>query len=386
MNSIPLSLYIHFPWCVQKCPYCDFNSHQLKAELPEQKYIEALKADLEQQLNWVDERKLTSIFMGGGTPSLFQPEHLRELLSYIEAKIEFSDSIEITLEANPGTTDAALFQGYFDIGINRLSIGVQSFNDCHLKALGRIHDREQALEAIEAVKAAGFYNFNIDLMHTLPEQTFEQAMQDIDLALASEALHISWYQLTLESNTLFHRFPPKLPSDSIAESIFFAGQERLLAADYKNYEVSAFGKNQCQHNMNYWQFGDYLGIGAGAHGKITKYKDDKSIQVFRTQNFKHPRTYLEHANSPKSSPVETVTNVSTENLSFEFMMNVLRLNQAIPESLLVERTGLSFTQIDELLTQAAQKGLIDYAKQEISKTDLGKSFLNDLLAIFLPQS
>ncbi|NOZ38357.1 MAG: radical SAM family heme chaperone HemW, partial [Gammaproteobacteria bacterium] len=312
----PLSLYIHFPWCVRKCPYCDFNSHAVKDHIPEAEYINALIADLEQELPLVWGRPISSIFLGGGTPSLFSPEALDKLFSALRARLTFTADIEITMEANPGAIERQRFNEYRAVGINRLSIGIQSFNDQHLEKLGRIHNRRDAYNAAEAAHAAGLNNFNLDLMFALPQQTLAQALSDLDEAMALEPAHISWYQLTIEPNTLFHQQPPMLPSDDHSWEMQQQGKEKLAAAGYTQYEVSAYARDtQCQHNLNYWHFGDYLGIGAGAHGKITR-ADTQTIQ--RHWKIKQPAAYIEHAANEKRL---SGTQILSENdASLEFMM------------------------------------------------------------------
>lgn len=378
MSVVPLSLYIHFPWCIKKCPYCDFNSHTLKHDLPEEKYIHALLNDLTQDLAWVQNRKITSIFMGGGTPSLFSPEAIQLLLTEIRARIDFAnDNIEITLEANPGTVDEARFAGFRQAGVNRLSIGIQSFDAEKLKTLGRIHDGQMAQSAVMAAKAAGFTNFNLDLMHGLPNQTKEQALHDLQIAVGFLPPHLSWYQLTLEPNTLFYQKPPVLPPEDILYEISEHGAEYLKNNHYQHYEVSAYckAKHECQHNLNYWQFGDYLGIGAGAHGKIT---DVDGQQVYRYWKIKHPKDYLEANNV-----VAEKTLVAKSQLPFEFMLNALRLQKPIENKLFTERTFLAVNDIASKLEIARDKKLLTYDEHSFAPTLLGRRFLNDLLTVFI---
>ncbi len=375
----PLSLYIHFPWCVRKCPYCDFNSHAVKDHIPETEYINALIADLEQELPLVWGRPLSSIFLGGGTPSLFSPEALDTLFSALRARLAFTPDIEITLEANPGTTERSRFHEYRRIGINRLSIGVQSFNDDQLRTLGRIHNRRDACDAAEAAHAAGLDNFNLDLMFALPQQTPAQALADIDEALALEPAHISWYQLTIEPNTLFHQQPPTLPDDEHSWEMQQQGKEKLAAAGYTQYEVSAYAREaQCRHNLNYWRFGDYLGIGAGAHGKITR-ADTQTIQ--RRWKIKQPAAYLQHAGGEKQWGGMQV--LSENDAVLEFMMNALRLPQGFSSELFTQHTGLPFDILQQALNRAKESGWIQQNNNHLSPTHDGQRFLNNLLGLFL---
>lgn len=325
----PLSLYIHLPWCVRKCPYCDFNSHEVKSTngaLPEAAYIDALLRDLEQDLPRIWGRRVMSVFIGGGTPSLFSPEALDRLLSGLRARLAINADSEITLEANPGTAEQEKFTEYRALGINRLSIGVQSFHDDALQRLGRIHGRDEAIRAAEMAHAAGFDNFNLDLMFALPQQTARQAAEDVATAIALEATHISYYQLTLEPNTLFHAQPPILPDNDLAWQMQQAGQEQLATADYEQYEVSAYAqtKRQCAHNLNYWQFGDYLGLGAGAHGKIT---DAAQQNITRLSKHRHPQKFMQTAGTAQSIQSERI--LTRKDVGLEFMMNALRLNKEI---------------------------------------------------------
>jgi len=377
-HPIPLSLYIHFPWCIQKCPYCDFNSHALKTPIAEEQYLKRLLEDLQQSLPYVDNRPLQSIFMGGGTPSLFSSHSIGYLLTEINKHLAFSSSIEITLEANPGTLEEGKFRGFFDAGINRLSLGIQSFHPEHLKKLGRIHDSQDAITAIKAAIKAGFSNFNLDLMHGLPNQTPTQAMHDLKQALVFEPPHLSWYQLTIEPNTLFYKTKPHLPTDDILATIQEQGENLLAQHHYDHYEVSAFAKNNqvSQHNINYWQFGDYLGIGAGAHEKLT---DASTNTIIRRARMRQPKDYLDMT---KSMIAENKI-VTTEQLSFEFMMNALRLHQPIHRTLFETRTGLAWETIRPTLQIAADKELLQFDEQKIIVTALGQKFLNDLLALFL---
>lgn len=378
LTTPPLSLYIHFPWCVRKCPYCDFNSHSLKISLPETAYLAALIADLEADLIKITDRKIISIFMGGGTPSLFTPLSLQYLLNEIKQRVEFADNIEITLEANPGTIEYQRFADYRAAGINRLSIGVQSLQDEKLKALGRIHGAEEAIKAAQAAHAAGFTNFNLDLMHGLPHQTLEDGLYDLQTALLLKPTHLSWYQLTLEPNTFFAYNPPQLPADEVIDELHEQGRKLLAGHDFQQYEISAYSKSnyRCQHNVNYWEFGDYLGIGAGAHSKIT---DITNQTITRQWKVKHPKDYLDH----NSHFIGEEKIINKTELPFEFMLNALRLYQDIPIDLFITRTGLPITAIKNHLIQAAEKELLHWNNNVIRITDLGRRFYNNLVEIFV---
>lgn len=377
MKTIPISLYIHTPWCVRKCPYCDFNSHAAKGSLPEDEYLKALLRDWNSKSDALQDRPLKSIFIGGGTPSLLSPNFYKHLLSEIQKTAVFVENIEITLEANPGTVEQERFIGFRLSGINRISLGIQSFDPEQLKALGRIHSSDEAKKAILAAKNAGFHNINLDLMHGLPKQTLERALLDLETAFSFSTPHISWYQLTLEPNTIFHKFPPTLPQDDVIASIQEKGQARLLEKGFEQYEVSAFTQNQqyCKHNLNYWEFGDYIGIGAGAHGKIT---DEKKGLIRRTLNLKHPALYLKSEVLLQEEKI-----LLPEELPLEFMLNALRLYRAIPMTLFSERTGLSWQAIQKPLDLAVQEKLISINATHIQTTDLGKKFLNNALEHFL---
>lgn len=377
MQPIPLTLYAHFPWCVQKCPYCDFNSHTLKNNLPENEYIDKLISDLTQHLPQVWGRRIQSVFMGGGTPSLFSPTAIGRLLTTANALIPFNPDIEITLEANPGTVEQSRFLGYRQAGINRLSLGVQSFTDHHLKALGRIHDSQAAIQAVDAAKRAGFNNINLDLMYGLPEQSVAEALADLKQAVALAPSHLSWYQLTLEPNTWFYQHPPNLPADDLLWEIQQAGQAYLASQGYLQYEVSAYSLpgHACQHNRHYWEFGDYIGIGAGAHGKLTDFASQK---VLRTVKIKHPKTYLAANDVILENKI-----VDKAELPFEFMLNALRLKEPIPKQLFIDRTGLSLEMIAAPLQQACERGLLQINDSELEVTALGWQFLNDLLQLFI---
>lgn len=373
----PLALYIHLPWCIQKCPYCDFNSHALRHELPEQIYCERLIADLEQDLQLLEKRELISIFFGGGTPSLFKGSSIAYLLDEIQKRIAFAKDIEITLEANPGTVDSQRFQDFYKAGINRLSVGIQSFQADKLKLLGRIHDGQQAIKAVEALHQAGFSNFNLDLMHGLPTQTEQDALYDLNTAISLQPKHISWYQLTIEPHTLFAHKPPQLPDEEILWAIQEQGQQLLAENHFKQYEISAYAQENytCVHNKNYWEYGDYLGIGAGAHSKIT---DTKQQKIIRTHKVKNPKDYL------AKNFIAEQNIVSQQELPYEFMLNALRLFQTLPMELYQQRTGLSLDSISEPLKLAAEKDLVVWNEKEIKITELGHRFYNDLVALFIP--
>ena len=378
-GNLPLGLYIHLPWCERKCPYCDFNSHQADS-IPEDDYIDALLHDLEQDLPLIWGRSIESIFIGGGTPSLFSGDAIDRLFSGLRALLNLNPKIEITIESNPGSADSANFQAYRECGINRLSIGVQSFNNEKLSALGRIHDSEQALAAVANARRAGFDNINIDLMYGLPAQSTEQAIDDVQRAIDLQVEHISHYQLTIEANTFFHHQPPEaLPEDELSWQQQFQSQKLLADAGYRQYEISAYsleGK-QCKHNLNYWHFGDYVGIGAGAHGKITLCGEDR---VLRRVRQRQPEAYL------RNQGHNTIINERTldsADLVFEFMLNSLRLSEGFESHLFVENTGLSLSDILPALQLAAEKGLLQYDALRVCPTELGFRFLNDLQTLFL---
>lgn len=375
----PLSLYVHFPWCVRKCPYCDFNSHEVKGSFPEEAYLDALRSDLEQSLPLVWGRKIHTIFIGGGTPSLLSAAGLDRLLSDLRTLLPFDGDIEITMEANPGTFEADKFRSYRDSGISRLSIGIQSFNGQHLHALGRIHDGDQARKAVE-IAQANFDNFNLDLMYALPQQTLAEARSDIETAIAFAPPHVSLYHLTLEPNTLFAKYPPPVPDDDASADMQDMIAELTTAAGYVNYEVSAYAqpKRRARHNLNYWQFGDYLGIGAGAHSKLSF-----PHRIVRQMRYKHPQSYLEHAKA--GTPVQEEAEIGRDALGFEFMLNALRLTEGFSPNLFAERTGMSLNQIEKSLNLAEQKGMLYRDHALIRPTDLGRRFLNDLQEIFLSE-
>ncbi|HJT51143.1 MAG TPA: radical SAM family heme chaperone HemW [Nitrosospira sp.] len=384
----PLSLYIHIPWCIRKCPYCDFNSHEVRDRsggMPEEEYVAALIRDLESTLPQVWGRKVVSVFFGGGTPSLFSARSIDSILSAARALLPLEHFAEVTLEANPGTFEAEKFRNFRDAGINRLSIGIQSFNSRHLKSLGRIHDDSEARRAVD-IALNIFDNVNLDLMYGLPAQTLEEAQNDIKIAVASGVAHISAYHLTLEPNTLFHRFPPALPDDDLAAEMQTAIEETLASGGYVNYETSAFAQSgrECRHNMNYWLFGDYLGIGAGAHSKISFV--DKIVRQIR---YKQPREYLAKSAPEMVSagpPLTEQHELERNDRAFEFMMNALRLTEGFPTQTFVERTGLPITNIQRQLDEAERLELITRDHRQIAPTLAGRRFLNDLLEIFLPQS
>ncbi len=375
----PLSLYIHIPWCVRKCPYCDFNSHESKGEIPERRYIDALISDLDHTLPNIWGRRLTTVFFGGGTPSLFSAAGIDEILAAVRARVPLASDAEITMEANPGTFEAEKFKGFRDAGVNRLSIGIQSFNAAHLKALGRIHDADEARRAV-AIAQANFDNINLDLMYALPAQTLDDCAADIEAALAFGVNHLSIYHLTLEPNTLFHRFPPSLPDDDLAADMQSMIDARLDAAGYTHYETSAYAKPgmESKHNLNYWCFGDYIGIGAGAHGKIS-FPD----RITRESRFKQPKAFMEHA--AVGGAAEEIKTIAPRELPFEFMLNALRLSEGFPLTMFVERTGLPLTAITATLDRAEAKGLITRDHVRAKPTELGRRFLNDLLEMFLPR-
>jgi len=377
VKNIPLSLYVHIPWCVRKCPYCDFNSHAESGALPEHEYLAALIADLDLDRPAAQHREVKSIFFGGGTPSLLSPHIIGEFLEAASLRFAFAADIEITLEANPGTTEQRRFRDFRSAGINRLSLGVQSLNAQHLQTLGRIHDRDQAMSAVSQARRAGFENINLDLMHGLPDQGIDDAAKDLTDALALEPEHLSWYQLTIEPNTEFYKRPPQLPEDDTLAAIQERGFELLAGAGFEHYEVSAFARHgrASVHNGNYWQFGDYIGVGAGAHGKLTL-SDGK---IVRTRKTRLPKDYL--ASAGKCERNGEV--ISTEALPFEFMMNALRLNTGFLHELFSERTGLSWQTVARKIEQLIARGLLTESGNVIAPTLLGQRFLNDVLAEFL---
>lgn len=373
--SPPLSLYVHVPWCVRKCPYCDFNSHAADGEIPEQAYLQALLDDLDHDLALADGRPIESVFIGGGTPSLLSGDFYRSLFTQLRERLAFSPTAEITLEANPGTLEAGRFEQFREAGINRLSIGVQSFNAAHLQTLGRIHDPEAASRAIEAAKAAGFDNFNIDLMHGLPGQTPEQALNDLRTALSHQPPHLSWYQLTIEPNTEFYSRPPALPEDDGLWEIFSRGAEELRRAGFRDYEVSAWSLpgHESRHNLNYWTFGDYLALGAGGHGKISL-QDGRILRYWKTRQ---PAAYLNRIGSRTSGTED----IAPDERPLEFMMNALRLHEGVDESLYRARTGLPLSSVAVKLEELRNQGLL--TNHRIQATDQGQRYLNSVLEHFL---
>lgn len=373
----PLSLYIHFPWCVRKCPYCDFNSHEVKHTFDEQAYLKALRADLEYALPMVWGRKIFTVFIGGGTPSLMSASGLDQLLSDIRTLLPIDSNAEITMEANPGTFEAEKFRQYRSSGVNRLSIGIQSFNSAHLQALGRIHNGDEAMRAIE-IAQANFNNFNLDLMFALPNQTLEESAQDLKRALSFNPTHLSLYHLTLEPNTYFAKYPPSIPDDDLSSLMQENIQERMKDAGYHHYEVSAFAKPgfESRHNLNYWNFGDYLGIGAGAHSKLSF-----PHRILRQMRHKQPKAFMEGAMN--GDAVQESYEIGREDLPFEFMLNSLRLNDGFESKLFYERTGLLLNSIENVLSLAEKKSLLEIDHLRIRPTPLGQRFLNDLQQMFL---
>lgn len=381
LPSPPLGLYVHTPWCVRKCPYCDFNSHSAPARIPEHLYIDALLWDLEQDLATVGrQRPLVSIFIGGGTPSLFSRKGIARLLEGVRGLIDVEPQVEISMEANPGTADARNFVGYRAAGVNRLSIGAQSLSAPHLSRLGRIHGPSEVFAAVAQARAAGFGSLNLDLMYGLPGQTLDQAREDLERALSLEPEHISYYQLTLEPNTAFQASPPPLPEEDLVADMHLQGSEMLADTGYVQYEVSAYALSghRCRHNLNYWTFGDYLGVGAGAHGKLT-YRDRR---VERYAKRRHPAAYLDPGN--RSRLVSSRRILHASDLVLEFAMNALRLVDGFESGLFEERTGLSFERISGMLETACRDGLITLYDGRIQPTALGRRFLNDLVARFDP--
>lgn len=373
----PLSLYIHFPWCVRKCPYCDFNSHEATGGFPEDDYLAALRTDLESALPLIWGRPIYTVFIGGGTPSLMSAAGLDRLMSDVRALLPLDGAAEVTMEANPGTFEADKFKSYRASGVNRLSIGIQSFNPRHLQALGRIHDDREAHHAIEIAKS-NFDNFNLDLMYALPSQTLAEAQQDVETAIGYAPPHLSLYHLTLEPNTVFAKYPPPIPDDDASADMQDMLARETAAAGYKRYEVSAYAKprRRAQHNMNYWEFGDYLGIGAGAHSKLSF-----PHRVVRQVRYKLPKSYLQHV--AKGTQIQQEAEVGRNDLGFEFMLNALRLAGGFQENLFTRRTGLPISAIQAQLDLAISKGLLQRNHSTIRPTELGARFLNDLQQIFL---
>lgn len=387
----PLALYVHVPWCIRKCPYCDFNSHQANDDIPEADYVNALRLDLQQDQVLAQGRKLTSIFFGGGTPSMLSAQAIGQILTDAEKIIGFEPDIEITLEANPGTFEQEKFSGFRAAGVNRLSIGIQSFNDQQLKLLGRVHGRDEALRAIGVARNAGFDNINLDLMHGLPEQSVDAAKADLQQAIELAPEHLSWYQLTIEQNTAFYSAPPILPEEEILADIQDAGVELLAAAGYEQYEISAYArdKKHARHNLNYWEFGDYLGVGAGAHGKITFPTENKILRLWKTRLPKH---YLEATNSQKiSTTLGGHQNVFgggsdlllPEALPLEFMMNGLRLHSGVPVNYFSDRTGVDWQRLEPQWQKLTQQGLVEIVDGCARPTAMGRRFLNRVLQGFM---
>lgn len=383
----PLSLYIHIPWCVEKCPYCDFNSHKQPPIIPETAYVERLLADLRHDLKHffaeknTAQRPLHSIFIGGGTPSLFSSAAIKALLAGIRQLVDFEPNIEITLEANPGTFEVEKFAGFVDAGVNRLSIGVQSLNATHLKTLGRIHNPDEALRAAEFAAKLPLKSYNLDIMHGLPQQTQTEALADLEQVIALGAPHISWYQLTIEPNTLFASRPPQLPHEDILWNIYEQGHQKLAAAGYTQYEVSAYGRegHRGQHNINYWRFGDYLGIGCGAHGKITDFNEQGELTLFRTEKVKHPKGYLDETRSQLNKKWE----IDADERLFEFFMNHLRLFETIPKSLFTARTGLNPERANPIFERSYRLKLIENSPTYWQTTAKGRLYLNQILTDLL---
>lgn len=376
--SLPLSLYVHIPWCVKKCPYCDFNSYATDNDLPERAYIQALITDLDQNRDLIQARTIKSIFFGGGTPSLFSPKSFETLLQYFHKTLKIEPTVEITMEANPGTTESYPFEDYAKAGINRVSLGIQSFSDQHLKTLGRIHSAKESKKAIDRVHHAPFRSFNLDLMYGLPNQSLKEAFDDLHTALSFSPPHLSWYNLTIEPNTLFHHTKPSLPTEKTIIEMESIGQELLQDHGLGQYEVSAYAKPQhrCQHNLNYWEFGDYLGIGAGAHSKITEGKI-----IARFSKTRYPKTYLL---DPKKVCQHNI--VPESDRSFEFMLNALRLTDGVPTTYFDSRSLCSLSSIQPILMEASKQDLLQIDGARICPTPLGKRFLNDLIWLFHPEN
>ncbi|GAC1496078.1 MAG: radical SAM family heme chaperone HemW [Steroidobacteraceae bacterium] len=382
-----LALYVHMPWCVRKCPYCDFNSHELKEAAPDASYVDALIRDLDTQLPQVAQRRIDTVFFGGGTPSLFEPEHFSRLLGALRQRIAVAHDVEVTLEANPGTIERGQFAGYRDAGINRVSLGAQTFSARALEVLGRIHSPQDTESAVAELRAAKLENFNLDLMYALPGQTEDEALEDVRTACALEPSHISYYQLTLEPGTVFHARPPALPDEDAAWQMQSAGQRLLAEAGYAQYEVSAYAREglRCRHNLNYWRFGDYLGIGAGAHGKISVSLPD---QILRTSKPRQPRTYQRllgpaQPAAARAVPIGESSCIAPRDLPFEYMLNALRLNEGFTARGYRQRTGLAMDSVSAKLTEAQARGLLEEAGQGWRPTRLGLRFLNDLQSSFL---
>lgn len=390
MTLPPLSLYIHIPWCVRKCPYCDFNSHNAPADLPQREYVDALLRDLDQDLAFAAGRPLRSIFFGGGTPSLFAADNIARILDGVAARLQFAPGIEITLETNPGTVEHGPFADYRRAGVNRISFGVQTFNDDALKRIGRIHNASEAERAIKLAQDAGIGNINLDLMYALPQQTLAAALADVEKAISLDTPHLSHYQLTLEPNTQFAANPPALPDEDSAWDMQEACQARLAQAGLAQYEVSAYARDgaECAHNLNYWRFGDYLGIGAGAHGKLsgpgTQDTEPEVPNIRRRWKVRAPRGFLEHAGTPRVVGGDDV--ITAERLPFEFMLNALRLNRGFALADFSARTGLPHDAMQKELDLALARGWIEMADDWVRPSELGRRFLNDVIELFLPDS
>ncbi|MEN8176168.1 MAG: radical SAM family heme chaperone HemW [Pseudomonadota bacterium] len=377
--DIPLSLYVHFPWCVRKCPYCDFNSHASGDGIDEDRYVAALLADIEAETAAADHRAVISVFIGGGTPSLLSGRGFRRLLQGVRERVNLVTDAEITLEANPGALDESHFSAYRDAGANRLSIGVQSFDDSRLQAIGRIHDGAMALEAVRMARTAGFDNLNLDLMFGLPGQRGDEALADLAQAIELKPEHLSWYQLTIEPNTPFHHEPPAgLPDDDELGAMHFDGMALLAGAGYRQYEVSAFAQpgRECRHNLNYWQFGDYLGVGAGAHGKVTL----EDGRVTRCRKQRQPEAFMRTAEAGDACSSREC--LQDDDLFLEFMMNALRLNNGVPVRCISERTGLAWEAVRSRIAPAVTHGLMVKGEERLQATPLGLRYLNNLLAMF----
>lgn len=378
----PLSLYVHIPWCVRKCPYCDFNSHELRQDLPAHEYVDALVRDLDFAINEFDigDRIIRTIFIGGGTPSLLPPAELARLLEHVANRIELAHDCEVTLEANPGSVEAGRFSGFQRAGVNRLSMGIQSFNDQHLQVLGRIHDSTQARHAIAEAMRADFAAVNLDLMFGLPDQTLEQAMADLGTAIEFGPTHVSWYQLTIEPNTVFYSRPPTLPDEDWIWDMQQQGRARLQQSGYRQYEVSAYARTgqHCRHNLNYWRFGDYIGIGAGAHGKIS---DPRNGMIVRQSRHRIPKSYMQHAGT--AAAVAEQRTLSPDDIRFEFMLNALRLCDGVPLTLFQAHTGLMPSELEPILQQARERGWLQADPSRLCTTPLGARYLNDVIGLFL---
>ncbi len=382
MTDIPLSLYVHIPWCIKKCPYCDFNSHEIRSPIPEDQYINALIVDLQQQASAVDGREIISVFIGGGSPSLFSANSIQHLLSMIKDHLTLANDVEISIEANPGTFDQQNFVGFRNAGINRISIGVQSFSDSKLQELGRIHNAQTALAAVRAAKHAGFENINIDLMYALPKQTLQEAAYDVEQAIALNPTHISYYQLTIEPNTSFYRHPPCLPNDEHSWDMQQQGVSLLAEHGYQQYEVSAFAKNKylCVHNSNYWQFGDYVGIGAGAHQKVSCFE---SGTITRSEKPRHPQQFIRQAFDDVAMGAAQL--LTHKDLVFEFLLNALRLKHGFSRKQFENHTGLGYTKLLTQLESLENDGLLIIDKDRIRCSERGYRFLDEVLQRLLPE-